>query len=99
GVSAGLSLLAHPLGIVPATQVGLAVLLADRSLGHGWRRVRAASVYGVIALHPDLFRIQFGGNVLGRAAPGVGRTLLSPGAVLRFQLGQFWELAMPPQAV
>jgi hypothetical protein len=110
GISAGLSLLAHPLGVVPATQVGLWLLLADRSRGNVWRRVRAASIYAVaalatfglwgimIALHPNLFAIQFGGNVMGRATPGVGRTLLSPGAVLRFQLGQFWNLAMPLQA-
>jgi hypothetical protein len=52
----------------------------------------------LIARHPDLFRIQFGGNGLGRAGPGLGRTLLAPGAVLAFQAREIWEHAQPLQA-
>jgi 4-amino-4-deoxy-L-arabinose transferase-like glycosyltransferase len=110
GIAAGLSLLAHPLGVVPATQVGVWILLTDPARGGFGARVRAAALYTATALatfglwglmivrHPDLFAIQFGGNVWGRATPGVGRTLLAPGAVLHFQLSQIGDLAGPLQA-
>jgi hypothetical protein len=81
GIAAGLALLAHPFGIIPAIQVGLWILA-----GTGRLRLRAALVFAaavlavfalwlpLIALHPDLFRTQFGVNVLNRAVPGLSTT-------------------------
>ena len=108
GVAAGLSLLAHPFGVVPATQVGLALLVGPG----GWRRrIVEAMLYGLAAalafglwvplilLHPDIFRIQFGVNVLHRAGPGLGSTLLAPWPVVAYQARQFLEFATPPQTL
>jgi 4-amino-4-deoxy-L-arabinose transferase-like glycosyltransferase len=107
GIAAGLSLLSHPFGAVPATQVGLALLtghgLARKSLGD-------AALFGSIAtlvfalwvplilLHPEIFRAQFGANVLGRAGPGLGATLLAPWTTLSYQARQFLDFATPMQA-
>lgn len=108
GVAAGLSLLAHPFGAVPATQVGLAMLAGP---GDWRRRIADASIYTVVALavfalwvplillHPDIFRVQFGVNVLHRAGPGLGTTLLAPWGVLDYQARQFAGFATWPQAV
>jgi 4-amino-4-deoxy-L-arabinose transferase-like glycosyltransferase len=110
GICAGLSLLCHPLGLVPAAQVGLAIPLLPRTSSGIPPRVRAAvlytaaalatfSLWGIwIAFHPHLFAIQFGGNVLQRAGPGIGRTMLSLESVVRFQLGEIVGLAQPIQA-
>ena len=82
GVAAGLSLLCHPLGVVPASQAGLTFLAGPGppgrriARGAGFAAVALATValwLPLIALHPDWFRIQFGGNVLGRAGPGTAR--------------------------
>lgn len=112
GAFAGLSLLCHPLGLVPTAQVGL-VLLFDGK-GGTWRnwktRVGQAAAYSgvglvvfglwlpMIALRPELFRIQFGGNVVGRAGPGLGETILGVPEVLRFQGWQFLDHVGPIQA-
>ena len=108
GVAAGASLLAHPFGVVPTVQVGLALLAGPG----GWRRrigelvsfgAIAALVFGLwlplILLHPDIFRIQFGANVLHRAGPGLGATLLAPWSVLAYQTRQFVEFATLAQAL
>ncbi|WP_158633585.1 glycosyltransferase family 39 protein [Tautonia sociabilis] len=107
GVCSGLSLLCHPVGLVPTAQVGLALLAGP---GTGRARLGRASAFAaaslagfglwlpMIALHPDLFRIQFGGNVLGRAGPGLGRTLRELPAVLAYQSGQFLDHVGPIQA-
>lgn len=94
GVMAGLSMLCHPLGLVPTAQVGLALLVGRQP----WRRrIGEASVYSAVALaafglwlpmiamRPDLFWIQFGGNVLNRAGPGLGETILGLPSVVAFQ--------------
>ena len=107
-VAAGLSLLAHPFGVVPTVQVGLALLAGPG----GWRsRIGEAFFFGAIAalvfglwlplifLHPDLFRIQFGANVLHRAGPGLGTTLLAPWSIVAYQVRQFVEFATPAQAL
>jgi hypothetical protein len=52
----------------------------------------------LILLHPDIFRVQFGGNVLNRAGPGLGATLLAPWSILAYQLGQVVEFVQPIQA-
>lgn len=108
GAAAGASLLAHPFGVVPTVQVGLALLAGPG----GWRRragdvaafgAVAALVFGLwlplILLHPGIFRIQFGANVLHRAGPGLGSTLLAPWSALAYQTRQFVEFATPAQAV
>ena len=109
GAAAGLSLLAHPFGVVPAAEVGL-WLLARPGIPPA-RRLRDALIFGgtalavvglwlpLIALHPDLFRAQFLGNVIRRAGPGAGRTLLEPLSVFAVQLRRFWGYAGPPQAL
>lgn len=106
GAAAGLALLAHPFGVVPAAQVGAWLLFGPVA-----RRWRAVAVYGLataagfglwlplIALHPDLFRIQFGGNVTGRAGPGLLATVAHLPAVLALQAGRFVAFVMPAQAV
>jgi hypothetical protein len=53
----------------------------------------------LIALHPDLFQIQFSGNVLHRAGPGLEHTFVSPLPAFAFQMRQLWGLLMPIQAV
>jgi hypothetical protein len=107
GAGAGLSLLAHPFGIVPATQIGLALLA-----GPGDPRKRLRDVLGfsgivllcfslwlpLILLHTDIFRVQFGSNVFSRAGPGLGAALLAPWSVLGFQLRQILDHLQPIQA-
>jgi hypothetical protein len=44
----------------------------------------------LIALHPDLFRIQFFGNVLNRAGPGLGSALRGPWDIVSHQARQVW---------
>ena len=106
GVAAGLALLAHPFAAVPATQVGLRA--PDRpgagpATAPGRGRVLGGglavfSTWGLlIARHPDLFRVQFGNNVLSRAGPGLGSTLRSPGQALATQAGQALERVQPIQ--
>ena len=106
GVAAGLSLLCHPLGVVPASQAGLTLLAGPGPLGRrilrgaGFAAVTLATAalwLPLIALHPDWFRIQFGGNVLGRAGPGLLATLRDVPSVLAFQGWQFWDHAGPIQ--
>jgi hypothetical protein len=101
-------LLAHPFGAVPATQVGLALLTAHGPLR---RRLVDALLFGTIAvlvfslwvplilLQLDIFRAQFGANVLNRAGPGLGATLLAPLSTLAYQARQFLDFATPAQAV
>ena len=107
GTAAGLSLLAHPFGAVPTVQVILAILAGPGRVGRrllgvilaaGMAFLVLALWIPLIALHPDLFRIQFGGNVTGRAGPGLGRTLLTPVGVLGFQARQFRAFVGPAQA-
>ena len=106
GVAAGLSLLCHPLGVVPATQAGLTLLAGAGPLrrrilrGAGFAAVTLATTalwLPLIALHPDWFRIQFGGNVLGRAGPGLLATLRNVPSVLAFQCWNFGDHAGPIQ--
>ncbi len=106
GVAAGLSLLCHPLGVVPASHAGLTLLAGPGPLrgrigtGAGFAAVALATVglwLPLIALHPDWFRIQFGGNVLGRAGPGLLATLRDVPSVLAFQGWHFWDHAGPIQ--
>ena len=108
GVAAGCAMLCHPYGVVPATQCGLA-LLAER-LGVA-RRLRGAAVYSgvalavfglwlpLIALHPDLFRVQFDANVLSRAGTGLGKTLAAPVPILGYQASHFREFVQPLQGL
>ncbi len=107
GVAAGLSLLCHPLGVVPASQAGWTLLASPGPLGRriargaGFAAVALATValwLPLIARHPDWFRIQFGGNVLGRAGPGLLATLRDIPSVIVFQGWQFWDHAGPIQA-
>jgi 4-amino-4-deoxy-L-arabinose transferase-like glycosyltransferase len=108
GACAGLSLLSHPAGVVPCLQLGIWVLARA---GPGIRRrpisatVLTASALGafslwgpVIALHPQLFWDQFRGNVIDRAGPGLGDTLLDPRPVFLFQAREILELTNPIQA-
>jgi 4-amino-4-deoxy-L-arabinose transferase-like glycosyltransferase len=108
GLCSGLSLLCHPVGLVPTAQVGLALLLIGPA---PWRRrLGEAALFGLvglatfglwlpmIALHPELFRNQFGGNVLGRAGPGLGRTFLGLPGVVAYQARQFLDHVGPIQA-
>jgi hypothetical protein len=107
GVMAGLSLLAHPFGIVPATQAGVAILGQRTPIR---RRLVDAVVYSaaalavfslwlpLIALHPDVFRVQFGHNVTGRAGPGLAATLVAPLPIVAHQARQIWEYLGPIQA-
>lgn len=100
GVAIGLAFLSHPFGLVPAVQVGLTVLATG---GRPKRRFGTALIYAgialgvfalwlpLIALHPDVFRNQFGANVLSRAGPGLGNTLLRPRSVVLYQANQFWQ--------
>lgn len=106
GALAGLSMLCHPLGLVPTAQVGLALLVGNRC----WKRklgeataysVVALAAFGLwlpmIALHPELFRIQFGGNVLDRAGPGLGETILALPGVVAFQSWNAFDHVGPIQ--
>jgi 4-amino-4-deoxy-L-arabinose transferase-like glycosyltransferase len=108
GAAAGLCLLTHPFGVVPATQASLGMLIRP---GPITRRIQDALVFSttalgvfclwlpLIALHPDLFQVQFGGNVLLRAGPGLKQTLGSLLPTLAFQMRQLWGLLMPIQTV
>ena len=107
GGSLGLALLCHPFAVVPATQAGIRALAGPGSIR---RRIGRAAVLTAVALavfslwgllilrHPDLFRTQFGNNVLHRAGPGLGATLRSPGPVLAYQARQALERFGPIQA-
>jgi hypothetical protein len=107
GVAAGLSLLAHPFGVVPAVQAGLAVLATPAGVH---TRLRRAFAFGaiallvlafwlpLIALHPGIFRVQFGANVLERAGPGLMTTVRMPWPVLSYQLRQVAGYVLPLQA-
>ena len=107
GLSAGLAMLCHPIGIVPAAQGGLGTLTGPGTIRHRLLRgsafgIAALSGFGLwlplIALRPELARIQFVGNVLGRAGPGMLGTLLDLPGVLAFQFGLFVEHVGPIQA-
>jgi hypothetical protein len=99
GIAIGLSLLSHPFGIVPAVQVGISILAMPGSFQ---RRVADAAILTalalavfalwlpLIALHPDLFRIQFFGNVVNRAGPGLGSALRTPWGIVSYQGRQIW---------
>ncbi len=107
GAAAGLALLCHPYGIVPAIEVGTTVLAEPGGPG---KRLRKAAIYtGValvvfalwlplIALHPDLFWVQFRGNVLDRALPWLGGTTVAPQGTLIHQARRFCEHVQPLQA-
>jgi hypothetical protein len=108
GVAAGLSLLAHPFGVVPTSQVGLALLSGPGSgrqrLGNALLCTSIAMIVfalwlPLILLHPDIFRIQFGSNVLGRAGPGLGASALAPWSVLAYHLRQIANHLQPIQAI
>jgi len=107
GVSAGLALLCHPFAVVPATQAAIRALAGPAPIRRRFRdaatfaaaALAAFSLWGLlIARHPDLFRVQFGNNVLNRAGPGLGATFLSPGPVLAYQARQALGRVMPIQA-
>lgn len=107
GAAGGLSVLCHPMGVVPCAQVGLRLLAGP---GDPRTRLTAAAIFTAAALaafgmwgilivqHPDLFWIQFHGNVLGRAGSGLFRTMLNPWPVLAFQTRQFVSRTLPVQA-
>ncbi|SIO42875.1 Dolichyl-phosphate-mannose-protein mannosyltransferase [Singulisphaera sp. GP187] len=111
GVAGGLSMLCHPVGIVPCIQIGLALLFLGRPEPKVRPRLAAATTFSVAALaglalwgpliarHPDLFWIQFQTNVLGRVGSGLSRTLPDPLAAFGFQARQFLATALPVQAV
>jgi Dolichyl-phosphate-mannose-protein mannosyltransferase len=106
GIGAGLALLGHPFGMVPAVQCGLAILAEP---GGFWRRMRNAAYYSImalgifglwvplIALHPDIFQAQFTANVLARAAPALAKTAVAPQSIFRFQVEQFARFVHAPQ--
>ncbi|WP_406697789.1 glycosyltransferase family 39 protein [Singulisphaera sp. Ch08] len=107
GFAGGLSMLCHPVGIVPCIQVGLLLLTGPGTVRQ--RLVAAGTFSGaalaglalwgpLIVLHPNLFWIQFQTNVLGRVGSGLSRTLPDPLAVFGFQAGQFLDTALPVQA-
>ena len=107
GVAAGLALLSHPFAVVAASQVGLRLLAKPGPIRRRLRDVAAFSALALavfslwgllIARDPGLFRAQFGNNVLNRAGPGLGATLLSPWPVLAFQARQVLERLQPIQA-
>jgi hypothetical protein len=109
GFWAGLAMLAHPMGIVPTAQAGLVLVLFERGsvrerVGRGLRfGLTAGVVFGVlwgmlIALHADLFWVQFHGNVVGRASGGLAGTLMNPWPVLAIQGRQFLSRALGVQA-
>jgi hypothetical protein len=107
GVAAGMSLLAHPFGIVPTAQAGLALLARPGDLR---TRSRDAFIFSITALlvfslwlplilmHPDIFRAQFVGIVLNRAGQGLGKTMVTPWSILAYQLRQVWEHVQSIQA-
>jgi hypothetical protein len=109
GIAGGLSVLCHPMGLVPCAQVGLALLLIGPGTVRG--RLKAAAIFTISALaalgtwglliarHPELFWIQFHGNVLGRAGPGLFGTLRNPWPVVSFQARQFVSRTLPVQAL
>jgi len=106
GASVGLAVLCHPFAVVPASQAAIRALAGPGSIR---RRLRATAAFSAVALavfslwgllilrHPDLFRIQFGNNVLNRAGPGLGATLLAPASVLAFHAKQALERVTPIQ--
>jgi hypothetical protein len=107
GIAAGLSLLAHPFGIVPTTQAGLALLAGPGDLR---ARLRDASIFSIaallifslwlplISLHPDIFRAQFIDVVLNLAGHGLEKSALTPWSVLGYQLRQVHEHMQSIQA-
>jgi 4-amino-4-deoxy-L-arabinose transferase-like glycosyltransferase len=109
GLLAGLAGLSHPVAVVPAAQAGLAWLFA-RGAPIRTRLTRGlmfgiAAVLTIVLLwspliwgHPDWFRIQFGGNVTGRAGPGLIQTLLWPWPALADQAYRM-RLAFGPAQV
>ncbi|MFO0960272.1 MAG: glycosyltransferase family 39 protein [Isosphaeraceae bacterium] len=108
GFFAGLSMLSHPYGIVVGAQgAGRLLFLPGTVWGRAGRLIRfgLAALAGLalwiplIALHPDLFRRQFGGNVMGRAGTGLGATLLNPLPALAFQFHQLLDRAGAPALV
>ena len=107
GIASGMSLLSHPVGVVPATQVGLALLAAPGSL---LTRLRRAFLFSVVTwlvfalwlplilLHPEIFRVQFVGVVFNLAGHGLEKTMLTPWSSLAYQLRQVWVYVQPIQA-
>jgi hypothetical protein len=101
--------LSHPFGVVPAAQVGLWLLIApgrSAACRAGDAALFAASALAafalwlpLIALHPDLFRAQFFGNVFRPEGPTAPRTLLDVLSGLAVQPRRFWDYAGPPQAI
>lgn len=105
GFCSGLSMLSHPYGIVVGAQAAGRLLFlpgsfrvrAGRLLRFGLATAAGLSLWiPLIALHPDLFQRQFGGNVMGRAGPGLGETLRDPWPVLAFQFQQLLDRAGAP---
>jgi hypothetical protein len=109
GLAAGLSMLAHPFGVVPAAQVGIWLLaascrpaarrLADAGLFAATALATSALWLPLIALHPDLFRAQFLANVFRPGGPATGRSLSAVLGAFGFQLQQFWGYAGPVQSL
>lgn len=108
GAMAGLSVLAHPFGVVVCLQVGFWLIVGPAAV---WRRRLAAAVlftgmalivFGfwlpLIAQAPRLCWDQFHRNVLDRTDAGLAQTLLNPWPVIRFQAVQILERALPAQA-
>jgi 4-amino-4-deoxy-L-arabinose transferase-like glycosyltransferase len=107
GALAGLSVLAHPFGVVVGLQVGFWLIIGPSA---GWRRrLTAAALFALMALvvfglwlpliaqAPRLCWDQFQRNVLDRADAGLAHTLLNPWPVIRFQAVQILERALPAQ--
>lgn len=108
GVAVGLSMLSHPLGVVPAVQVGLWYLVKDGSLRA--RLVRAAT-FSLVALaifalwapllllHPDWAEIQFVRNIImRRAGPNAEMAVRTPWALLSYQARCLVECFNPIQS-
>lgn len=90
----GLAALTHPFALVFALQLGVWVLVAGR--GFRGRMAAGAILAGctlavlalwlpLVAGHPEVFRVQFGNNVLDRAGPGLVSRLLFPWPALAYQ--------------
>lgn len=106
GVSIGLGFLSHPFALIFALQVGVWVLIAGRSIGERFANAVLVTMLAVagfalwlplIAMEPEIFKLQFGNNVFHRSGPGLLSRLVMPTESFGAQTLLLYEHAGPIQ--
>jgi len=106
GVSLGCAGLTHPFALVFAIQIGIWTLArAGSGVERGLRCIALVTATALtfslwvplIVQAPDLFRAQFGENILRPAGPGLLARMIMPQASFANQIPQLYERAQPIQ--